>query len=116
MSGPSFRERFSLDDRVTDRRRALVRRPGYVPVVVEAAQRGFERRYVKCLLHRDVRGQHLQDLMRQKFGVAAEDAIFLVCGGAIVQHADTMRDLAARYVDSEDGFLYMGCMRENTFG
>lgn len=116
MSSSCYRTRFALEDRIQDRRRALQRHPGYVPVIVEATQRGFDRSHLKCLLQRDVTGLQIHHVVRRKFGLLAGDALLLVCGGAIVSQTDTARDLAARYADVEDGFLYIGCARENTFG
>jgi hypothetical protein len=127
----SYKKTNSLQQRIQDSQRVLIKHPSFVPVIVDCDEslgvlnkRKYlvsEHNNVSHLLM-SIRGQ----LKSENRGVG-DKAFFLFCGNSILCPTSMMKDVYNQYLESRDKscrnknelsdkFLYINVVAENTFG
>jgi len=111
-----FRDRLSLDQRRAEFDRIRTHLSERVPIVVET--RGTDTPRVdreKFLVPLDLTVAQFSFVIRKRMQLGASRAIFLLVDDVLPPGTTVVHELYDRHA-SEDGFLYVVCTTENTFG
>ncbi|KAL5122168.1 Autophagy-related protein 8i [Glycine soja] len=113
----SFRDEYTLEQRLGESRDIVAKYPDRVPVIVE--------RYAKCdlpelekkkyLVPRDLSVGHFIHILSSRLSLPPGKALFVFVKNTLPQTANMM-DSVYRSFKDEDGFLYMYYSTEKTFG
>lgn len=112
-----YKEHNTLEQRRSHAETLRLRHPDSVPVLLEqlpgSPLPSFET--LKFLIKKEMSVAHFIWFVRLKIEVQPETALFFFVGKVLPQNTATMGQIDEQYRD-EDGFLYVACSSENTFG
>ncbi|KAJ3681313.1 hypothetical protein LUZ60_015802 [Juncus effusus] len=113
----SFKEEFTLDERIQESREIIAKYPDRVPVVVERFARCdlpiMEKK--KYLVPRDMSVGQFIHILSSRLHLSPGKALFVFVKNTLPQTGNLIDSLYESYKD-EDGFLYMCYSSERTFG
>ena len=95
----------------------MILRPDFVPVILVKGNRDtpfLDKE--KLLIPPDYTGLELYAFVRNRMEMLPGQALFLMCSDKLVTQHITARELAHKYTDVEDDFLYIHYCLEHTFG
>ena len=111
-----FRHRLTLPQRICEFDRVAFRRSTHVPCIVERGTRGEPViPKEKFLVPHDLTVPQFAYAVRKQLTLTSSDALFLMIGGTIPSFHTAMEHLYQMH-RSDDGFLYVTYVIENTFG
>lgn len=113
-----FRQEKSLTDRVADAKKLLIKNPLKVPVVLQFSKQAqtllqHNNEKTKYLVPANMTLGNLMQMMRTRFSIKESQALFFFVDGVVHVPSTVMSDLRQK---SEDGFVVIDVMLENTFG
>ena len=112
-----FRSRLTLDQRCAELARAMRIRPDLIPVILVKGNRDtpfLDRE--KLLISSEYTGQWVSQFVRKRLDMLPGQALFLLCNDKLISQQTTIGELASKYRDKEDGFLYIHYCLEHAFG
>ncbi|KAL8527132.1 hypothetical protein ACS0TY_005126 [Phlomoides rotata] len=113
----SFKEQFSLDERVQEAQDIIAKYPDRVPVVAERYTKSdlheIEKR--KFLVPRDMSVGQFIHILNGRLHLAPGKALFVFVKDTLPQTTSLIETVYDSFKD-EDGFLYMCYSSEKTFG
>ena len=117
----SYKKKFSLNQRVSESNRILVKYPSHVPVIVECDKKIGVLNKQKFLVPNDVSVSHLLISVRKQISLDKSQSIFMFCDNMILCPTVMMSQIYSNYLrnkkdEYEDKFLYITISAENTFG
>ena len=117
----SYKKKFSLNQRVSESNRILVKYPSHVPVIVECDKKIGVLNKQKFLVPNDVSVSHLLISVRKQISLDKSQSIFMFCDYMILCPTVMMSQIYSNYLrnkkdEYEDKFLYINISAENTFG
>ena len=114
----SFKEKFSLEDRIKEAGNIKKKYPDRIPVIIERGINNPDVDYIdknKFLVPNDLCVTQLLYVIRKRIKVNSEKALFIFCNGKIPTGTLPLSVLYNENKD-DDGFLYIKYTSENTFG
>lgn len=112
-----FRERFSLAERIHEFSRAMHKREGYIPTVIERGSPDAPLLgKVKYMIPEHLNVAQLTYIVRKRLRMKPSEALFLLCNKTMLNGSDTLRSIYTRHRNTDDGFLYIHYTLENVFG
>lgn len=119
----SFKDMYSLSDRLAETTRIKQKYPDRAPVICERAHSNTMYSSLdkkKFLIPTDLNCGKFTFVIRQRMKLNAEEAIYLYVdfnGSSImVSNNELIKSIYMKYKDKEDGFLYIKYSNENVFG
>ena len=110
-----FRKNFSKEERQDECKRILEKFPDRIPVVIDIEGGGLHLPRRKYLVERDMLFINFAHIIRQRLKVSPNESLFFFCENSIPQQTHTIQQVFNEK-KSEDGFLVLTIMKENTFG
>ncbi|XP_077240483.1 autophagy-related protein 8i-like [Tasmannia lanceolata] len=113
----SFKQEFSLEERLVESQDMLSKYPDRVPVVVERYSKTDlpEMEKKKYLVPRDMSVGQFIHILSSRLHLTPGKALFVFVKNTLPQTASLMVSVYESFKD-EDGFLYMCYSSEKTFG
>jgi GABA(A) receptor-associated protein len=113
----SYRQAFSLPQRLAESQRIREKFPGRVPVIVERAPRSdvppIDKK--KYLVPGDLTAGQFIYVVRKRLSLPPEKALFLFCENTLPTTSTLMREIYSQFM-ANDGFLYCVYSGESSFG
>ena len=110
-----FKCRFTFDERLNESKRVLKLYPDVIPIICESADSSNKIHKSKFLINGKFTLGHFICVLRKKFHLHHEKAIFILINGKIVSVSRMLREIYDEYKDF-DKFLYLKYSFENVFG
>jgi hypothetical protein len=110
-----FRKKFSKEERQAECKRIEEKFPDRIPLVIDIEGGGLHLPRRKYLVERDMLFINFAHVIRQRLKVGPNESLFFFCEGCIPQQTHTLQQIFKER-GSEDGFLVLTIMKENTFG
>ncbi|XP_015900153.1 autophagy-related protein 8i [Ziziphus jujuba] len=113
----SFKQQYSLDERVEESKNIIAKYPDRVPVIIERYSRTDlpEMEKKKYLIPRDMSVGQFIHVLSSRLHLTPGKALFVFVKNTLPQTASCMDAVYETYKD-DDGFLYMCYSCEKTFG
>jgi len=117
----SYKKKNSLNQRISESNRILVKYPSHVPVIVDCDKKIGVLNKQKFLVPKDVSVSHLIISVRRQIDLDKSKSIFLFCDNMILCPTVMMDQIYSSFLrnkkdEHEDKFLYITIASENTFG
>jgi len=123
----SFRDNFSLTDRIAESKKILCKYPNHIPVIVECDDNVPKLKKYKYLVPDDVPASQIIVSIRKNMNVDSATAIFIFADDIMICPSMLMRSLYEQYLTRKsakvknqdemlDRFFYIYVTFENTFG
>lgn len=110
-----FRKKFSKEVRQAEFQNIVEKFPDRIPVVIDIEGGGLHLPRRKYLVERDMLFINFAHIIRQRLKVSPNESLFFFCENSIPQQTHTIQQVFNEK-KSEDGFLVLTIMKENTFG
>lgn len=110
-----FRKTFSKEERQAEFKRIVAKFPDRIPVVIDIEGAGLLLKKRKYLVERDMLFINFAHVIRQRLKISPNESLFFFYENSIPPQTHTLQQLFNERV-SEDGFLVLTIMKENTFG
>jgi len=110
-----FRKTESKEKRLAEIKRINEKYPDRIPVVIDIEGGGLHLPRRKYLVERDMLFINFAHVIRQRLKISPNESLFFFCEGCIPQQTHTLQQIFNER-GSEDGFLVLTIMKENTFG
>jgi len=117
MYATSYKQRYSIERRLSESTKILEKYPDRIPVICEKAK-GQDLPHInkiKYLVPSDLSVAQFVCVIRNRMKLPPEFALFCLVDGNMPSSNSTIGDLYEEYKYT-DGFLYMEYTKENTFG
>lgn len=114
---PKFKKFYTFEKRLETSKNLLLKYPERVPVILSAGKRSDKlpiKRF-KYLIPRELNLAKFVSEVRRHSELSAEESLFIFVDDFMPAMCNTMGELYSQYKDP-DGFLYISCHKENTFG
>ncbi|XP_023877825.1 autophagy-related protein 8i [Quercus suber] len=113
----SFKDQYSIDERVEDSKNIISKYPERVPIIIERYSRTDlpEMEKKKFLVPRDMSVGQFIHILSSRLHLTPGKALFVFIKNTLPQTASLMGSIYESYKD-DDGFLYMCYSSEKTFG
>ncbi|KAL4643284.1 hypothetical protein ACB092_02G082000 [Castanea dentata] len=113
----SFKDQYSIDERVEDSKNIISKYPDRVPIIIERYSRTDlpEMEKKKFLVPRDMSVGQFIHILSSRLHLAPGKALFVFIKNTLPQTASLMGSIYESYKD-DDGFLYICYSSEKTFG
>ena len=126
----SYKKLHSLQQRIEDSQKVLLRHPTFVPIIVDCDKSIGELKKKKYLVSEYNSVSHLLMSIRNQINsqnTKTDKAFFLFCGNSILCPTYIMKEVYHQYLESKekncknkdelmDKFLYLKIVEENTCG
>ena len=127
----SYKERFSLDQRISESERILSKYTNYIPMIVEIDSKFGEIKKNKFLVPREVSASHLLCSVRAQIKCKKNEALFMFDDNKLICTTTLIGQLYDDYIEKQrekhekdgsrggksfDKFYYIFLQGENTFG
>jgi hypothetical protein len=126
----SYKESTSLQERIQESQRILIKHPQYIPVILECEKSVCVLKKRKYLVSENNSVSHLLMSIREQLKIdnnIGDKAFFLFCGNSILCPTSLIKEIYINYLDLrnknctnkeelKDKFLYINLVAENTFG
>lgn len=115
-----FKESFPFDQRRNESNKILDKYPNSIPCIIErhpdmCKKNQHNNIKKKYLVPKDLNLGQFIYIIRQKIKIYPEQSMFLFINSQILPVSTVMSQIYTEHKD-EDGFLYILCKNENTFG
>jgi len=110
----SFKNQHSLEDRKMESYRIKLKYPDRIPVIIEN-ELNIPQIKNKYLVPNDLTVGQLMFVIRRRYNLDKEKALFMFINGVIPSSNSLILNLYNNYSDI-DGFLYINIKQENVFG
>jgi GABA(A) receptor-associated protein len=108
----------SLETRVLSSMKIKEKYPGRIPIIIMKGtlDTPFRLERNKFIVSQDVAfGKIAIDIRKEISNLSPSQALFYMVNNTLLSHSSLMSQIYSKYADP-DGFLYITCYSENTFG
>jgi len=116
----SYKEQFSLEQRIEESNRILSKHPYHIPVIVDVDKKVGTIKKNKFLVPSDVSASHLMVAIRSQINCNSSQALFMFNENRMICPTMMMGDIYHKYINKQsnksDKFFYTTVHGENTFG
>jgi hypothetical protein len=116
----SFKDTYSLSQRISESNRILIKYPAHVPVIIECDEKLGSLAKHKFLVPSDVSASYLLQSIRKQLKTDYHQSIFMFCNNLIICPTSLMAEIYQNYLNAnktdDDKFLYIKIYTESTFG
>lgn len=114
----NFREKYSLEERISQSKRFRAKYPDRIPIVISPGNSSVDKfllKKYKYLVPNEVTIGEFMCAIRDQIELPKEKAMFLFVNNVLPPTSSRMCTIFEQHKD-DDGFLYMTYGLENTFG
>ena len=114
----SFKKRFSLDKRIEEFNKVIIKANGKIPVICEKDPKSHIEKIekYKYLISPEMRVNQFEYIIRNKLNLSKEKAIYFMVNGKIaIVGTQLFFEIYAKFKDP-DGFLYLTYASEDIWG
>ena len=116
----SYKEQFSLEQRIEESNRILSKYPHHIPVIVDIDKNIGTIKKNKFLVPSDVSASHLIISIRSQIQCKSSQALFMFNENTMICPTMIIGDIYRKYINKQnnkaDNFFYITVHGENTFG
>lgn len=119
----TYKERFSLSERISESNRIIAKHPAHIPVIIDIDEKYGTLKKNKFLAPADISASHLMISIRSQIKCKKQEALFMFSENTLICPTMLMADLYENYMNKQkkydgqyDKFFYITVHGENTFG
>ena len=119
----SYKEQFTLDQRIIESNRVLAKYPDKIPIIIECRNKELSNiiQKKKFLVPSEITFAYLLQIIRGKTKIGSDKALFIFINNRLISSQNLVEEVYCDYIknkltESGDKFLYLDLAYENTFG